>query len=179
MYWIELPLILLLAIVIHYNSESTNWVKLYPLIILCAAAIIFVFIFLFRIIEISYSDIRYIGRFTSRDSATVKAGRTIALRPEKHGKVRIYLHGIDKRPLLDWAIGSNDEPMEICMFRGKAWGGKKTLRRILTYFGVTAEELNEILSSVSYEKDFENVTVKTVINETEQKEILIRINKTL
>lgn len=179
MYWVELPLILLLTVVIHYNSSSTHWLKLYPLIILIIAAMIFVLVFYFRVIELSYSDIRYIGRFTSRDSALITKGKTLVLRPEKHGKIRIFLRGVDEKSELTWSRESNDEPMEICMFRGKAWGGKRTLGRILDYFGADKAELDEILASDSYEKSYQTVTVTTALDEVERKEIRIRIDATV
>ena len=56
MYLTELPLIALLLICINYNSGVETVFKLYPLIFALTGGIIFIFIYLYRTIDISYDN---------------------------------------------------------------------------------------------------------------------------
>ena len=56
-FWVLLPMSVILTLAIRLNGESEQLLKLYPLIIFCIGAIIFTFVYLFRFIAISYSEI--------------------------------------------------------------------------------------------------------------------------
>ena len=178
-FWVELPLALIFAVSIIYNPHSENTFKLYPLIILSLGAIIFFAIYFFRVIEISYAEIRYIGRFTSRDSAMINEGKTLVLTLAGLGKVDIELRGNDGPSELNLAFDDEEEEMEYRLFRGHAFGGMGTVKRILSYFGVDRENSEKYLHGEFCEGEYEFVSVSSGKNDADKNTVYIRINKTV
>jgi len=178
-YWCELPLFLLLALCIIYNEHSTGLYGLYLLGILCVAAIIFVFIYFFRAIAISFDEIRYIGLFSSRDRAVITEGKTVIIRVLGKRKLRITLFGNDGvNPGFDWMKATQNAPRDICLFRGKTIGGQGAIKRVLKFFGADACDFESILTEKSFSKSYENVTVTASIVD-DAREIKIRMDKTV
>ena len=177
--WVLLPMSLILTISIRYNSAVDTKIKLYPLIIFCIGAIIFTFVYYFRFIAMSYSEIKYIGKFTSRDSATVNEGKTLVIELLEKRRVSIRLYGNEGfNPDIKWLTDENGEHGDICLFRGKAYGGDEIAKRVLEYYGTDSADFESILGSDSFNKTYENVTVST-LTENEHKEIKIRFDKTV
>ena len=178
-YWVLLPMTIILSLSIAHNDRATVLMKLYPLIIFTSACIVFTFIYLFRAIQISYSEIKYIGRFSSRDCATVIEGRTLVLEIMKKRRVGIRLYGNEGyNPDIKWLEPAEGEETEICVFRGRSYGGLVPVRRILKYFGVSVDDFADIFSTDGFEKKYTNVTV-TTLTENENKQIKIRMDKTV
>ena len=176
-YWVLLPIIFLLTICIIHNEKSEGALKLYPLIALCSLAIIFTLVFLFRMVEISYSEIRHIGLFSERDKVIITEGKKIVLRRGKGGITIVELVGNNGRHAeLDWLKNSNEPVRDIVMFSAKAAGGRFVMKRILRYFG--ADE--ECLSTLSDEGqngvwDYENTRIERCdFDDTYQYVILIK-----
>ena len=67
MYLTELPVIYLLYVAIKYNKNVEGPFKLYPLILGLIGIAIFIFIYLFRVVVISYDTIKSIGPFSSKE----------------------------------------------------------------------------------------------------------------
>lgn len=178
-YWVLIPIIAVLTVAICVNPQIEGYAKLYPLIIICSGGILFTLIYLFRMIEISYQEIRYIGRFSSRDSAEITEGKTIVLLPESHGVIKIRLMAEDTLPELSWMNNNDGKPRIVCMFRGKAYGGKRNIKRILKFFGVTEADIEKYINESEYSKEYENVDVRTFIGDTERKEIHITVKVTV
>ncbi len=179
-FWVELPLILIFVVSIIYNKHAEGFPQLYPLIIASGIAIIFFVIYFFRVIQISYAEIRYIGRFTSRDSAMIVEGRTIVLTLERFGRVGITLRGYDGPSELNITPDEDDvDDHEYTLFRGHCFGGKSSIRKILGYFGVSKEDINSFLSGEFHEKEYELVGVSSGMNEEERATVYIKINKTV
>ena len=178
-FWVLLPMAVLLYLSIIFNDDVEMTVKLYPLIIFSALCIVFTFIYLFRMVEISYSEIRYIGRFSSRDSATIKEGRTLVMETSGSGKVDIKLYGNEGyNPEIVWLQPNNEEADDICIFRGKGYCGKITATKRLSYFGVDKNDLDDIFNADGFSKRYTNVTVSTC-TENEHKQIKIHMDKTV
>ena len=172
-------MVTLLYLSVIFNDAVDLLMKLYPLIIFSSACIVFTFVYLFRAIEISYEEIRYIGRFSSRDSATVSAGRTLVLDLLKGGKVAIKLYGKEGyNPDIKWLQPDDEESADICIFRGKAYFGEVTVARILTYFEVDNDDISSFIENDGISKSYENVTVSS-LTENEHRQIKIRIDKTV
>lgn len=178
-YWTLIPVTALLILAIKYNPMVEEAPKLIPLIILCILAIIFIFIYFFRGIVISYQEIRYVGRFSSRDSAEIKEGKTLILSRGKGSRVNLLLFGLDELPRFDWMKESEENQREAVSFRGRIYSGRWGIKRILRFFGVDASDLPSILNDTGFNKTYENVSVSTKLNSDEKKEIHIRINVTI
>lgn len=179
-FWVLLPMSIVLTLSLRFNSASDHWMKLYPLILFSIGAIIFTFIYLFRFIAISYSEIKYIGRFTSRDSATVNEGKTLVIDLLEKRRISIKLYGNEGyNPEIKWLTSDEGEAADICIFRGKAYGNENVAIRILCHFGVdSAEDINAILGEERFEKTYENVSVTSLI-ENEHRQIKIHFDKTV
>ncbi len=155
----EIPIIFLLVVTIIYNKESTEVLKLYPLIIFLCAAAAFLAIYFFRAIKISFSEIRYIGKFSSKDSAVINAGKTLILRKKNRGSVEVELFGNDGQPPL-FSEGEDSEPIDINLFRGRVIGGETAITKILKFFGANAENAKELIASKS-SFEYENVNISS------------------
>lgn len=162
MFLTEIPFVAILVLSIIYNQYAEGWTKLYPLITVMAAAIVFSNIFLFRAVMISRAEVRDIGRFSPRDRADLLAGGSIRLQPMDHGKVKIYVYGKAGLPELDWMRDQTTNPDEICMYRGRTQGGLRTVGRILSHFGVPSAEVERILSGGEFSGDYTDCTVKVL-----------------
>ena len=178
-FWVLLPMSFVLMLAIRFNSISDHWLKLYPLIVFCSGAIIFTFVFLFRFISISFSEVKYIGRFTSRDSATVTEGKHMEIEMLEKRRVSIRLYGDGGyNPDIKWLTNDNGEVDDICLFRGRAYGHESVARAILLHFGADAEDMNDIFESESFSKTYEFVTVEsTILND--HRLVKIRFDQTI
>ena len=157
-YLTELPVILLLAVAIHYNDGSDALFKLYPLQIFLGLVILFILVYFFRAITITYDEIRYHGLFSSRDSAVINKDKTIIITMKPARRLTVELFGNDGQlPALDWLKDSDAPPVDIFLFRGKAVGGKRTVRSVLKYFGVPEEDILRAFEDSSYSSECEDV----------------------
>ncbi len=179
-FWVLLPMAAILIISICFNNDADGLVKLYPLILFSIGGIIFTFVYLFRFISVSYSEIKYIGRFTSRDSATVNEGKTLVIDLLEKNRVSIQLWGNEGyNPEIKWLTNETGEVDDICLFRGKAYGNKNIAVKLLTYFGVPdTSDIERILKEDGFTKSYENVTV-TSLTELEHRQIRIKFDKTV
>ncbi len=160
-FWVEIPLIALLAWAMSVNIHAEGTLKLYPLIIVLIGAIIFTAVFLLRLVEVSYSEIKAIGRFSSRDSAIINEGKRLNLKLLDGGKVRIILFGRDEMPGFDWLKPEEGDGGELPLFRGKVYGGKRAIKSVLKYFGVGREDIDAIFVGKSSEIVYDALTVVT------------------
>lgn len=179
--WIELPVILLLLWAWNMNEATDGFIKLYPLIIFLMALIVFIPIYFFRIVEISYEEIRSIGWFSNRDSALINEGKTLKMKLLKGGKVKLYLVGHDDEYAgFDWLKPGDDDdcPRDITLYRGVAFGGRGAVKSVLSYFGVSENDYDAILGEDKVSFEYENVSVTAETGE-EGREVSIRVNVTL
>ena len=159
MFLTEIPFVVILVLSIIYNPYAEGWARLYPLITVMAAAIVFSNIFLFRGIRLSRCEIRDVGRFSPRDHARLEAGNSIRLQVQNGGKVRIYVYGKAGLPELDWMRDQTTNPDEICMYRGRTLGGIRTVADILSYFGVPEKEIEAIIRGKEFCENYSECTV--------------------
>ncbi|MBQ9071188.1 MAG: hypothetical protein IJY23_07585 [Clostridia bacterium] len=141
-YLTELPVLFMLWVAMIFNGQSEEVFKFYPLIIVLSAAVIFIFVYFFRVISISIDEIRYHGLFSSRDSAFIDENKTllISLKPRLRLGLELYGDAGDV-PAFDWMKAEDVKHRDICLFRGKAIGGKRSAARILNFFSVPKEEI--------------------------------------
>ena len=179
-FWCEAPIAFMLTLAIIYN-ESVDYTpfKLYPLIIFCAAAMIFAFIYFFRLVRIGIDEFKCIGPFSSRDSVMVREGRTLVIRIQRGGKLDINLIGNDGVVAgLDWLRSVGEAPHDISLFRAHAYGGKLAARYALSALGVSGEVAKRAVAENLRKTDFEFVSLESSL-EDEIREIRVKITKTL
>ena len=152
-YATEIPLIFFFVISIINNNKADHIMKLYPLIIVLSALIIFIPIYFMRWIKISFDEIRCIGAFSGKDHVIISSNNRLALSVTEDKRTKVELFGNTKDAIVyDWA--RNDAPSEINLFRKKAIGGEKTLKRILKAFEISSADVEAAFSSDAYEKDY-------------------------
>ncbi len=171
-YLTEIPIIVLFIITCFYNQYSEELTKLYPLLIFLCAAFVFILVYFFRVISLSFEEVRYHGFYSSRDHADINEGKELIFTLEKRRKLRIELFGNDgKAPELDWINSDGDyKPLDIVLFRGKAICGKKRFLSILKYFGVEEEDALSIFEKESFLGEYEFVSLSS--EKTEEKTIV-------
>ena len=158
-YLCEIPPILLLIISIIYNNDSEGLLKFFPLIILSCAAIIFIFLYFFRMIIISFEEIKCIGAFSSKDSAIINKGKTLIITLNRKNKMTVRLHGNIGTPGFDWAKGEDYKNIGIDLFREKAIGNNRSVKRLLSYFNVPDDDISVFMEEETHEKRYENFIV--------------------
>ncbi len=155
----EIPLLVLLGIVISVHDSAPTVVKFYPLEILIGGVCVFIVIYFFRAVRISRDEIRQLGRFSSRDRATIEEGKTLVLTlaAKRHLTVELY-ESDDGAAALPFA---SEYAGRINLFRERTLGDQKTVRKILLYFGLSREEADGILEKLpKKEVEFESVAVR-------------------
>jgi hypothetical protein len=178
-FLIEVPLMALLMICWNVNDQVDELLKLYPLIIALAAGIIFLAVYLFRLVEVSWEEIRDIGLFTRRDSGLISKGRVLELRLKAHGLVGITLMGHDGEYAgFDWMRPDEGAPSDIALYRGNAYGGKGAIGKLLRYFGADDAEVAGLIAMDIIKADFEYASA-TACRENDSLLIKISINETL
>ena len=178
-YWVLMPLLLLLSLCIRFNSKEAGTFMLYPLIILLIGGMVFICIYFFRAVRLSYDEIRHVGLFSGRDSAVITEGKALILEKIRGGRLHITLFGNDGvLPELSWLKSTTQAPRDISLFRGKVIWYSYSVKRILSFFAVSGEDCKKILLGEISRIDTEIATV-TLEAENEPAKIKIRINKTV
>ena len=155
-----IPSIVLLIISIYYNESSTGLLKLYPLIFFSVLAIFFTFAYFFRFITITNEEIRMHGMFSSKDSALINEKKSLIFTIIPRKRMRVTLFGNNGLPAFNWAQGDNYTPIDIDLFREKAIGSRSAVKRVLRYFEVDEEDIKELFSSDSFEKEYDAFILK-------------------
>ncbi len=164
MYATEIPVILLLAIVIKHNGNSGGPMKLYPLMIALIGAFIFIFIYLFRFISVSGEEIRSIGPFSTRDRALIDEGKTLTFTLRPHGKIRVELFGYDDTPAFSWVKADERERKMVNLYRDRAVGGSRAVKRVLSYFDIPVSDIDTALSA-DFSREYENYELTSFVKD--------------
>lgn len=160
-YLIELPVILMLCIALRFNAHSDQPLKFYPLISVCAFFIIFIMVYFFRAISISKDEIRCLGLFSSKDSAKIEEGKTLILTVHPHMNIRLELYeDASRAPAFEWMKADDVAHREVCIFRAGATGGVKSARKILGFFNIPSERLNEAVKG-GFELENDAIQIKS------------------
>ena len=172
MFLTTLPLFVVLALSIIFNGYAENITKLYPLIAVSAVAIVFTFIYLIRVIVITTDEIRIVGLFSSRDRAIINKDKSLIISQRKGKRLKVILFGNDgRRPSLDWANKDDFTPININLFKEIGYGGVGTVRRILRYFEIDEDIIDNIIlkEEFSAETTSYKLSKTTVDNKFEYK----------
>ncbi len=175
-YLTEIPLAFLLAVSIYYGPMTENVFKLVPLIVTLISVMLFIIVFFFRIVVISYEEVRYRGPFSSRDRAFINKDKTLIITMHPHGNLDVDLYGNDGKPPM--FAGLKDEPpIDIYLFRGRTIGSRRTVRSILEYFDIPTDDARTALESDSYSNEYELVSL-SVEKREDIREIRIKFKET-
>ena len=175
---ISIPLALLLAAAIALNNAVDTLLKLYPLIIFSILAIIFTFVYFFRVVSLSKEEIKVIGPFSSKDCSIINEGKTLIITRRRGNRISIDLFGNNGvNADLDW-LKNEQTVRDIYLFKSKVVGGTSSIIRILRYLGIDEADASEIAASDEYAKEYADYTV-SVSSLEEMKEIRIKFTNTL
>ncbi len=151
--WVFIPPVLLLIPTIIYNDSADSRLfslmnanlKLYPLMFVLIAVIIFMVIYFFRIVTVRLEEIRCIGPFSSKDRVILKKERSLVLTLLKHGRIRIEVFGVcADNDTYFWL--KEEDFTEINLFRTTANGTERTVKKFLAFFGVDEKKINKALT---------------------------------
>ena len=179
LYLTELPIIFVLTLALIHNPSAVGMAKLYPLISLCVLALVFMNLYLFRMVRISMAEVRDIGRFSPRDNGKLAAGSSIRIIPTRHGRVKIQVYGDAGLPELDWMRDQTTDPGVICMYRGRAEGGSRAVKKAMRYFHIPDTDIDEMLATEGFHREYGECTVDTLTDFEGRKEYRITLNKTV
>ena len=155
-YLSEIPLLFFLYVTCYYNFTSDNPWQFIPLILILTAVIIFIGIYYFRLISLSYEMIRYHGLFSSHDSAIINKDKTVIITLNRRSYIGISLYGNDgKPPMFDGLRGEG--AIDIYLFRGRAVGGKRTVRSILKYYGISESDISAAFDCEKHSAETEDI----------------------
>ena len=176
-YLTEIPLALLLAVTIHYGPMTEGVFKLVPLMVTLIAVMLFIIVFFFRIVVISYEEVRYRGPFSSRDRAFINKDKTLIITMHPHGNLDVDLYGNDGQPPM--FAGLKDEPpIDIYLFRGRTIGSRRTVSSILTYFGIPVADVAASLNDDSFSAEYELISISAEKKE-DVRELRIKFKETI
>ena len=156
-YLCELPLLVLLILAIRFNGSAAAPIRLYPLIVATAGAMIFIFIFFYRVISLSVEEVRMFGRFSSRDRALINKGKILKLSFRGRDRLKVELFDDDSTlPELDFL--RNDPSYKPCglnLFRETARCGWKRVVKILRFFGINESDADKIYNEDTFSAEYE------------------------
>lgn len=173
----EIPLLIFLYITCYYNFTSDEPWKLIPLMLVLLCTIVFIGIYFFRYISISYAEIRYHGLFSPRDSSVINKDKTLILTMKRGSNLSVELFGNDGRPPLYAGINS-DTSVDIYLFRGRAIGGARAVGSVLRFFEIDEENIKKILKNDEFSCEYESFTINAKKIE-DIREIRIKFKKTI
>ena len=171
-FWTIIPAVFLLIVAIIYNDDVDSVFKLYPLIVALSGVIVFMLLYFYRAVIISHDDLRCVGRFSSREYSTIKPRNSLVITVMKRKRASIELYGINDTKDFDWS--SEDDAVEINLFRARTNASPKTIEKIITYFGFTGEEAHLALSEEGYAAESDEATLRTDVSVIEEyKQIIL------
>ncbi len=180
-FWVVIPMAALLAVAIVYNGKSEGLLKFYPLIIFLAGAIVFSFIYFFRLVGLGFDEVRTAGLFSSRERVMINEGKELIVTLLPKRKLQFEIFGNDGvLAELDWlSLDEDGKIRDINLFRAKSIGGKRAVRSILKFYGVPSKEGAEaiIKGDAGYEDELVKISSKE--SEIKLKEIHIYFKKTV
>lgn len=176
-YLTEIPLGFALYVATYYNFSFGDPWRHVPLMAILFLTMVFIGIYFFRFITVSFEEVRYRGLFSSRDSAMINKDKTLIITMRRHCKLGIHLWGNDGRPPLYDAL-KGEGSIDIYLFRGKTVGGKRTVRSLLRYFEIPDSDIELVLCEEKHSAETENISLTSEKIE-DIREIRLKFKKTV
>lgn len=178
LYLTEIPPILLLIVAIKFNNKLETFLKLYPLIILMSAAIIFIAVYFARFIVIKNEEIKTAGFFASREKVLIAKGKTIAITILEKRRIRVDVLELNSDSSV-YAWLKSEAPREVRMFSEKANGNIGTVRKIIEFYGVERDEASLAIENDEYAFEDENLKLSSLKTTDGEKQIRIFFKETI
>lgn len=168
----EIPLVFLLIISIVHNDNVDVLAKLYPLIIATSLLIVFIPFFFIRGVKISYDEVRTVGFFSTKEHCIINDSNTLRFTLLPKNRIKIELFG-NSGDVVTYEWLKDEEARDINLFRARANGKESTLIRILRYFDIPDEDIENALNNNDFQSEYEEIefSVKT---ENEVKEYSVK-----
>ena len=174
----EIPPILLFAMAIIYNDSVNSPFKLYPLMVILCALILFIPVYFLRGVFINYEEVRCVGFFSSKEKAIIKEDRTLVLTLLPKRKVRIELFSKNNDGEASFAWLTKEEAVWVNVFRARVNGKEGVIKKALRYFEIDEEVITATLEKDNFSVELERVKVMTDI-ENESKKVTVYFKETL
>ena len=174
----EIPPIILFWIAIIYNSAVDSPFKLYPLMVILCALIIFIPVYFLRGVFISYEEIRCVGFFSSKERAVIKEERMLVLTPLPKRKVRIELFSKNDDGDASYAWLANEEAVFVNVFRAKVNGKNGVVKKVLRFFETDEDIIAKALEKDDFSAELEKTNISTDI-QNDEKQIILYFKETL
>jgi len=152
-FWTVLPLAVLLAVSIHLNGNATGLMKLYPLIILSAAGIVFVILFFLRGIVLSYDDARCVGIFSKKDRARFEKDYSLVITELRHGRLLVEVFGFVEEGGIGYDWYDVTDVAEINLLRARTNGNVKVMKKILRYYGLLENDIDTAMNNGDFKAE--------------------------
>lgn len=164
-FWTGIPFAALLLLSIYFNGSATGLMKLYPLMILSAAGIVFVIIFFLRGIVLTYDDARCIGLFSKKDHASFKKDYSLVITELRRGRLLVEVYGYVEEGGIGYDWYDVTDVAEINLLRARTNGGRRTIKRILLYYGFDPEDVENALTANEYSADARDAALTSTVLE--------------
>ena len=174
----EIPLVYLLIISILNNNNVDVLTKLYPLIIATSLLMIFIPIFFFRGVKISYDEVRDVGLFSEKNHCLINDENTLVMSVLPKNRIKIELFGCSNDTVTyQWL--KDEDPRDINLFRARANGNEKTMIKILRYFDISDADIQSALDNTDFSSDYNNLRfIVKVTNELKEYHIIFKAQAT-
>ncbi len=169
-FLVTLPPIFVFVLCVIYHPRAGGDLGLLPLEFIMVGVVIFSVFFFWRTVRISYEEVRLTGIFSGHDRMDLTLGRELIVVLRPHGNLGVYVYGEDRAEEEFWLL--NEKPKEHILMRARAVGTKGSLKKILAFFQVEEEYLDELCTKADITREFEYVDVTTLI---EEEKFVVRI----
>ncbi|MBO5945344.1 MAG: hypothetical protein J6Q69_01940 [Clostridia bacterium] len=176
-YLTEIPLGFALYVATLYNFSFGDPWRHVPLMVILCATLTFIGIYFFRFITLSFEEVRYHGLFSSHDSAMINKDKTLIITMKPRCRLGVHLWGNDGRPPLYDAL-RGEGSIDIYLFRGKAVGGRRTVRSILKYYEIPEADIESVLTEEKFEVSTNDVEL-TAEHIEDIREIRLKFKRTV
>ncbi len=179
-YLFELPLAGLFVLCILFHNRVDSLLKLFPLEIAVAAVMIFLPLYFFRFLSFATDEVREIGLFSGKDRAVLNKGRTLILTLRKKGKIRAEVYGKNgEEPAFAWQKNDRDyRASDFCMLRAAAYGGRKSIASLLSFYGVPGDDLAAAMQG-GFSRNYGDISLETVAREDGETELRLHFHVTI
>ena len=160
-----IPLFALLAIAIYLNADVKGIMKLYPLITVTIGGIIFTVLFFLRGILLTYDDARCVGLLSKKEHARYKKDYSLVITELRRGRLLVEVYGFIEAGGIgyDWYVAEKSE--DINLLRARTNGNRKTVKKILRYYGFDSTDIDNALSTTDLIVESKDASFTSTLSE--------------